>query len=153
MHRMPDTWRAQFVLRHLPAQGAWWLRERVENRVPTRFRTTIVEAREAAGRVALRLHDASNGSEHSLMVDHVISGSGYVIDVERLNFLHPELGRAIRRHQRAPALNAIFESSVSRLHFIGPASAMSFGPLFRFVVGAEYTARTVTSHLTFSSAS
>jgi hypothetical protein len=27
---------------------------------------------------------------------------------------------------------------------------MSFGPLFRFVVGAEYTARTVSKHLATS---
>jgi hypothetical protein len=28
-----------------------------------------------------------------------------------------------------------------------PASAMSFGPIFRFVVGAEYSARVVSAHL------
>ena len=31
------------------------------------------------------------------------------------------------------------------LRFMGPASAMSFGPLFRFVVGADYTAGIVSS--------
>ena len=81
------------------------------------------------------------------MVDHVIAGSGYVIDVERLDFLHPKLRSAIQCLERAPRLNATFEASVPGLHVIGPASAMSFGPLFRFVVGAEYTARTVSAHL------
>ena len=37
--------------------------------------------------------------------------------------------------------------SAPGLRFIGPSSAMSFGPLFRFVVGADYTARVVSSSL------
>ena len=89
----------------------------------------------------------NDGSERRLVVDHVIAGSGYDIDVERLEFIHPKLRCAIERLERAPRLNANFETSVSGLHFIGPASAMSFGPLFRFVVGAEYTARVVSAHL------
>jgi hypothetical protein len=28
-------------------------------------------------------------------------------------------------------------------HFIGPVSAMSFGPLFRFVIGSEYSVQSV----------
>ena len=100
-----------------------------------------------SGRVALELRFAKDGSECRLVVDHVIAGSGYDIDVERLEFIHPKLGCAIQRLARAPRLNATFETSVSGLHFIGPASAMSFGPLFRFVVGAEYSARVVSAHL------
>ena len=40
-----------------------------------------------------------------------------------------------------------FESSVRGLYFVGPMSAMSFGPLFRFVVGAEFTALTIADCL------
>ena len=148
MHRLPQAWRTRFVKNHLPPEGAWWLRERVENRVPIHIGTTVVEAREAAGRVALRLRNAKDGNERQLVVDHVIAGAGYDIDVERLEFLHPKLRCAIQRLERAPRLNATFETSVPGLRFIGPASAMSFGPLFRFVVGAEYTARIVSEHLT-----
>jgi hypothetical protein len=107
----------------------------------------VTGAREAAGRVALQLRHANDGSEGQLVVDHVIAGSGYDIDVERLEFIDRQLGCAIQRLERAPRLSANFETSVSGLHFIGPASAMSFGPLFRFVVGAEYTARVVSAHL------
>jgi thioredoxin reductase len=147
MHRLPQAWRTRFVKNHLPPEGAWWLRERVENRVPIHTGTTVVEAREAAGRVALRLRNAKDGNERQLVVDHVIAGSGYDIDVERLEFLHPKLRCEIQRLGRAPRLDATFETSVPGLRFIGPASAMSFGPLFRFVVGAEYTARIVSEHL------
>lgn len=148
MHRFPQAWRTRFVKNHLPPEGAWWLRERVENRVPIHNGTMVVEAREAAGRVVLRLRDAKDGSDRELVVDHVIAGTGYDINVERLEFLHPKLRCAIQRLERAPRLNDIFESSVPGLHFVGPASAMSFGPLFRFVVGAEYTARILSQHLT-----
>ncbi len=147
MHRAPATWRTRFVKNHLPAEGAWWLRDRVENRLPVHFGATIVEAREAAGRVALELRIANDGSKCELVVDHVIAGSGYDIDVDRLEFIHPQLRCAIERLEGAPRLNATFETSVSGLHSIGPTSAMSFGPLFRFVVGAEYTARVVSAHL------
>lgn len=146
-HRVPAAWRTRFVKNHLPAEGAWWLRDRVENRVPFHFGTTVVEARELDGRVALRLRGPGNGDERQLIVDRVVAGSGYDIDVERLEFLHPELRRIVQCIERAPRLDANFEASVPGLSFIGPASAMSFGPLFRFVVGTEYTSRIVAAHL------
>ncbi|MCP6756792.1 hypothetical protein NL533_34720, partial [Klebsiella pneumoniae] len=79
--------------------------------------------------------------------DHVISGTGYDLEVERLNFLHSALRGAIRRIGRAPSLDARFETSIPGLSIIGPSSAVSFGPLFRFVAGSEYTARVVASHV------
>ena len=146
MHRLPNEWRTRFVKNHLPAEGAWWLRDRVEQRVPIHLGTMVVEAREVAGRVALRLHTAKERSDRQLVVDHVIAGTGYDVDVERLDFLQPKLRSRIQRLERAPTLNATFETSVPGLRFIGPAAAMSFGPLFRFVVGAEYAARIISSH-------
>jgi FAD-dependent urate hydroxylase len=146
VHRMPSTWRKRFVRNHLPPEGAWWLRERVENRVPIHFGTTVIEARESAGRVALRLRIADDGSERQCVVDRIVCGTGYLIDVERLSFLDPVLRRAIDVVERAPKLSSSFETSVPGLHFMGPACAASFGPLFRFVVGAEYTARVVSAH-------
>jgi FAD-dependent urate hydroxylase len=145
-HRMPAHWRTRFVKRHLPPEGAWWLRERVEGRVPVHLTTAILEARETAGTVELRL-GVKNGGERRIKVDHVIAGTGYEIDVSRLSILDPKLLGVIERWGLAPKLNAKFEASVPGLHFIGPASAMSFGPLFRFVVGARYTAQTVSAHL------
>ena len=147
MHRVPNSWRTRFVKNHLPPEGAWWLRERVENRLPISVGISVVAARELDGRVALKLRAAKDGGERKLVVDHVIAGSGYVTDVDRLDFLAPNLRVAIQRLEEAPKLSGVFEASVPGLHFVGPASAMSFGPLFRFVVGAEYTARIVTAHL------
>jgi FAD-dependent urate hydroxylase len=148
MHRVPGPWRTRFVKSHLPAEGAWWLRDRVENIVPIHCNTAIVAAVEHGSRLALRLYEGRTGCERSIEVDHVIAGSGYAIDVERMSVLEPKLRARIQRLEAAARLNSVFESSVPGLHVIGPASAMSFGPLYRFVVGAEYTAETVAAHLT-----
>jgi cation diffusion facilitator CzcD-associated flavoprotein CzcO len=147
LHRLPANLRTCFVRNYLPPEGAWWLRERVEKRVPVHLGKTIIKAYEAGGRAALRLRDIKDGYENELLIDHVVAGTGYDIDVERLELLHPKLRRTIRRLGRAPKLNATFKSSAPGLYFIGPTSAMSFGPLFRFVVGAEYTARILSAHL------
>jgi FAD-dependent urate hydroxylase len=147
MHRLPDEWRLAFLKSHLPPEGAWWLRKRVENLMPVHLDTTVEEARDVDGRVVLRLRDAKDGKECQLVVDAVIAGTGYDIDVKRLDFLDPKLRGAIRRLGRAPKLASNFETSVPGLTIVGPASAMSFGPLFRFVAGTEYTSRIVSADL------
>jgi FAD-dependent urate hydroxylase len=147
IHHLPDAWRTRFVKNHLPPEGAWWLKERVTNQVPIKLEADIVEARSKQSGVELVIRDADSRKEHHLRVDHVIAGTGYAVDVERLSFLNLKLRSFIGRLGAAPRLNSVFETSVSGLHFIGPSSAMSFGPLFRFVVGAEYTVRVVSEHL------
>ena len=152
IYHLPDGWRSRFVNTHLAPGGAWWLRDRVEDRMPVHFGATVEAGNEARGRVALQLRVADDSRERQLIVDHVIAGTGYDIDVDRLVFLDPALRAAIHRLGRAPRLNAEFETSVLGLGVIGPASAMSFGPLFRFVAGSEYTARVVSASLASFSA-
>ena len=103
-HRLPMAWRTRFLKNYLPPEGAWWLRERVENLVPVHFETNVVEAREVAGRVTLRFRVANDGSERCITVDHVIAGSGYEMDVERLAFLDPKLRGTIDCRAGAPKL-------------------------------------------------
>jgi len=146
MHPMPAKWRIDFVKKHLPAEGAWWLRDRVENKIPIHFGVTVAKTLENNARVLLELRH-KDGSRSQLVVDHIIAGSGYDVNVDRLEFLGAKVRSAIERLERAPRLNASFGTSVPGLYFIGPASAMSFGPLFRFVVGAEYSVRVLAAHL------
>ncbi len=153
MHRIPSCWRARFVKQHLPPEGAWWLRERVEKHVPIHCRTTVLGAHEKSDKVVLELSTNGSTVTQNLIVDHVVSGTGYHIDVEQLDYLEPSLREEIKCYERAPRLNAKFESSARGLRFIGPASAMSFGPLFRFVVGADYTAKTVAADLALAASS
>jgi hypothetical protein len=97
--------------------------------------------------VELDLHDHDTAAARQLIVDYVVAGTGYDVDVTRLDFLDVDLRKAIRCANGAPILTAAFETSIPGLRFIGPISAGSFGPLFRFVVGAEYTAKVVSRHL------
>jgi hypothetical protein len=145
VHHLPDGMRTKFVSKHLPPEGAWWLRDRVDGKVETLTHTSVASAREDAGKVVLSLR--GNGTQTERRFDHVIAGTGFRIDVDRLDFIDAALRAEIDRVMTSPRLDARFESSVAGLHFIGPAAAMSFGPLFRFVVGAEHTARTLASHL------
>jgi cation diffusion facilitator CzcD-associated flavoprotein CzcO len=147
LHRMPDTFRTRFVKTHLPAEGAWWLRERFDNKIPVQLGTEVIDARETCCGVALTVHDAAQQTTREMTFDHVVAGSGYTVDVDRLKFLDETLREKIARLERSPKLDSTFESSVPGLRFVGAASAMSFGPLFRFVVGADYTARTIAKHL------
>jgi thioredoxin reductase len=147
MHRLPASWRTRFVRSHLPAEGAWWLKDRVEGVVPIHCNAVVLAAREHDGRLQLQLRDTGTQRERRWDVDHVIAGSGYIVDVERMTILDPALRRGIRRLEAAPYLNRVFETSVPGLHMVGPSAAMSFGPLYRFVVGAEYTAQTIAAHL------
>jgi len=80
-------------------------------------------------------------------VDFVIAGTGYDADVSRLKFLDPEILGRIDRIERAPTLSVNFESSVPGLYFTGPLSFMCFGPLFRFVTGAEVASRRLARRL------
>jgi hypothetical protein len=115
--------------------------------VPVHPETVIIDAFEREGQAVLRVQTGKDSREHELIADNVIAGTGYDLGVDRLEFLEQSLRSSIARVERAPRLNAAFETSVPGLHFIGPSSAMSFGPLFRFVVGADYAARVVSTIL------
>jgi hypothetical protein len=146
-HRMPNDWRDRFNSSYFPPEGAWWLRDRVENRLPIDVGAAVLEAAAMGSGVRLKLRDSRDGSERCLDVDHVIAGTGYDISVQRLEFLDSKLRQSIECVGNSPKLKANFESSEPGLHFVGPVSLASFGPLFRFVAGADYTARMVSNHM------
>jgi FAD-dependent urate hydroxylase len=148
-HLLPDDRRVRLTKKHLGPWGAWWVRERVEGRVPVVGNVEIASAREDCSRLRVRLRQR-DGREREVAIDHVVCGTGYVADVSRLSFLTPDLQSRIRRIERAPRLTRKFESSVPGLYFIGQAAALSFGPLFRFVAGAQYAAPTVARHIASS---
>ncbi len=146
MHHLPDDRRVPFTRTHLGPGGAWWLRERVEGKFPIHERSAVLSATATGGKVRLRVREDGSG-ECDILTDHVIAGTGYEVDVDRIGFMNPDLAREVRRIERAPRLSRHFESSVRGLYFIGPASAFSFGPLFRFVAGAAYATPVVARHL------
>ena len=146
VYTLPRERRTRFVKRYLGPASPWWLKDRVLGKVPIHVRHEVVEASNASQRVQIKMRDGE-GNLKKVEVDFVIAGTGYDANVSRLKFLDPEILDRIHRTERAPTLNINFESSVPGLHFIGPISFMCFGPLFRFVTGAEVTARRLARHL------
>jgi cation diffusion facilitator CzcD-associated flavoprotein CzcO len=146
VHMLPLERRTRFVKRYLGPASPWWIKDRVLGKVPIHVRHEVVEVGTAGQRVQLKVRNGE-GSLRNVEADFVIAGTGYDANISRLKFLDPEISARIGRIERAPRLNINFESSVPGLHFTGPLSFMCFGPLFRFVTGAEVTARRLASHL------
>jgi pyruvate/2-oxoglutarate dehydrogenase complex dihydrolipoamide dehydrogenase (E3) component len=114
--------------------------------VPIHTRSTVVAAEPAGRRVRLRVQ-VEGHADRNLEVDHVISGTGYVPNLDKLEYLDADLRRRMRRVELGPSLSMNFESSVPGAYFVGPVSAFCFGPLTRFVCGAAYAAPALARHL------
>jgi thioredoxin reductase len=145
LYFVPEQRRVRFVRGYLGAAAPWWIVDRVQGLVRIAERTTVVRAERAGHGVRLTVRGPDG--ERTIDVDCVIAGTGYVPDVDRLPYLDDDLRRRIQRLERGPALSMNFESSVRGAYFLGPITAMTFGPLFRFVCGAKYSAPALATHL------
>ena len=121
------------VLSTRPA-GARWLRERLHG-VPISTSTTVASAVSVNGNLKLTLSDSS-----TRIVDHVLLGTGYRVNVTRYSFLSSSILQQLRMVDGFPCLGSAFESSVPGLHFLGAPAAWSYGPLMYFISGTKYAA-------------
>ncbi|MBO0703702.1 MAG: NAD(P)/FAD-dependent oxidoreductase [Candidatus Dormibacteraeota bacterium] len=145
-HLLSDERRVRLTRTHLGPLGAWWLRPRFEGRVTVRPGCQLMEVDSSGSGLCLSVRNGEGGLER-LEADHVLCGTGYEVDVDRHEVLDEEIKRRVRRIERAPRLTRHFETSVPGLYFVGNGAAFSFGPLFRFVAGAAYTAPALSRHL------
>ena len=143
---LPGNARTTIVRRHLGPKSGWPMKARLDAGVRVLLSTSLESASEVDGRVKLVLR-AADGTRTELLTDHVAAATGYAPAVERLRFMSEGLRSAIRTHDGAPVLNGGFETSVDGLYIVGPAAVDSFGPLMRFMVGAEYVAPVVAKRL------
>jgi hypothetical protein len=132
--RMPKRLQPTIAYRCIQPAGAAWLVPRLTE-VPITIERTVTAAVPENGRVRLTLDD-----EHNRVVDHVLLGTGYRIDVTGYRFLSEQLAGSLAVVNGYPVLGPGLESSVPGLHFLGAPAAMSFGPIMRFVVGTRYAA-------------
>jgi pyridine nucleotide-disulfide oxidoreductase len=146
LHFVPERRRLRFVKGYLGPAAPWWIMPRVQGVVPILVRTTVVGAERHGDRIRLTVNEPGRG-ERTMEVDHVIAGTGYGSEVDRLTYLDEDFRRRVRRVERAPWLSMNFESSVRGAYFVGPIAALCFGPLFRFVAGAKYAAPALARHL------
>ena len=145
-HALPPDLRLQIVSTWLGPAGGWYMRERIVGKVACIEGYAPQAADVSGNQVYLRLSRA-DGSQRVIATDHVIAATGYKIDVARIGVIAEELRAEIKAVAGFPVLSRDFESSVGGLYFVGPAAALSFGPMFRFVFGARYTARRLARHL------
>jgi cation diffusion facilitator CzcD-associated flavoprotein CzcO len=130
--------RRNWVFQHLPSAFQF----------PIMLGCTIREAVPERRGVHVRFNEQQQG-DGEFVTDHIIAGTGFRVDVDRLTFLSAGLRAQLRRIAGAPTLSLFFESSVPGLYFVGLTAANSFGPMLRFVLGTDFTARRISSHVTW----
>lgn len=145
-HRMPQALRLRATKRHLGPAPGWFMRERIEGRVPSLLEQEVLDASVDGKRVVLSLRHA-DGTRQKITCDHVVAATGYRPSMRKLPFLAEELRKMVAAVQYTPILSDVFESSVDGLYAVGPLAANSFGPLMRFMVGAEFAAPRLANHL------
>jgi cation diffusion facilitator CzcD-associated flavoprotein CzcO len=143
---LPGQVRLTIIRRHLGPAAGYTMRARFDAGVGVALDENIEQASEHDGRVRLILRKP-DGSKREVLTDHVIAATGYYPKVSSVPFLSEGLRSAIRTHAEMPMLSTRFESSVSGLYFVGLPAVNSFGPLMRFMVGAEYAAPRVAREL------
>jgi cation diffusion facilitator CzcD-associated flavoprotein CzcO len=135
--RLQDRW-APWAVR--PAVAVW-LKERTVG-LPVRLGRFPVETRVERERLRVRFDD---GSER--VVDHVVLGTGYRIDVRRYPFFSAGLLEGVDIVNGHPRLGEGFETSLPGLHIVGAPAAWSFGPLMKFVAGTEFASPALRSRI------
>jgi cation diffusion facilitator CzcD-associated flavoprotein CzcO len=143
--RLPLHKRDRIVRTSWGPSGAWWLKQRVVEKFPVLTSHELSHVVERNGKLELSVQTA--GATVRFETDHIIAATGYKVDLKRLPFLDKTLQSEIKAFDGSPRLNAAFESSVTGLHFVGVASAQSFGPVMRFVYGAKHAAAILTRHV------
>jgi len=145
-YHMPKDFRVMVVRKHLGPAPGWTSREEVERHVPVVLGSQVASAREVNGRAEVVL-TMKDGPAKTIRADHVVSATGYRVDLRRLNFLAPELLARMTQVEHTPVLSRQFESSIPDLYFVGSTAANSFGPLLRFACGAEFASGRLSRHL------
>ena len=93
VHFLPERRRLRFVKGYLGPAAPWWIKDRVDGIVPIFTRSTVVAAEPVGRRVRLKVQVEGQG-ERALEVDHVISGTGYVPNLDRLEYLDGQISAA-----------------------------------------------------------
>ena len=142
----PEDLRVKLVRITLGPAAGWTSKKMFVGIVPALTGMTPERAEVTGSKVRLTVRSA-DGSLKDVTVDHVITGTGYKVNLDRLQFLSPEIRREIRLTQSSPALSGEFESSLPGLYFVGLPAAHTFGPVMRFAFGARFAAQRVSKAL------
>jgi FAD-dependent urate hydroxylase len=130
-----ELWRRK----SLTPNGTRWLEPRLRNVRATCLQVSKIHIRGKT--VTLQLSDGSFRE-----VDHILLATGYRVDITKYKFLVPDvIAKLATIEPGIPNLGPAFESSIKGLHFLGAPAVQSYGPLMRFIAGADFAARSVAS--------
>jgi len=135
---LPERARRSLSARVLRSGGSPWIREFVERSVRISEKNTITNVEQASGSLVVRLTDGTVRE-----VDQVLIACGYRFDLDRLSFLSPSARARIATRNGWPVIDRFFRSSDPNIFFVGYAAEDRFGPVSRFVIGADFAASRV----------
>lgn len=138
---VPLKLRDKIRVRAVRPAGSRWLPDRL-SKVKIFTSVSLQRVSVIQNRLQLVLDDGSDR-----IVDHVLCGTGYRVDVSRYAFLSPEILGSLTQFDGYPRLMRGFSTSVPGLHFIGAPAARTFGPLLYFVAGTEFASKELTAEL------
>ncbi len=139
---LPAGLKRRLTERLLRPGGSPWLRPLVEGNVKLSERCTVTRVEKTSEGLVVELSDGSQRE-----VDEVIIACGYRFDLDRLTFLAPELRARIAIRDGWPVLDRFFRSTDQRVQFVGYPAEGRFGPVSRFVLGADFAATRVAESL------
>ena len=145
-YRLPENLRLRAIESHMHPAGGFFMRDKVEGAIPQLLGRTIKTATVRDGKVELSVADRS-GREETVVSDHVIAATGYEPDMRKVPFLDEKLIKRISPAKAVTPLSDTFETRVKGLFAMGLPAMRSFGPLMRFMVGAEFAAPRVAQAL------
>ena len=145
-YRLPQNLKRRAIDSHMHPAAGWFMREKVEGTIAMSLGRSLTGAKAGNGRATLTLTNRA-GETEALSFDHVIAATGYKMDMRRVPFLPQSLVARMAEADGTPILSDSFETPVPKLYAVGPAALESFGPLMRFMVGAEFAAPRVASRL------
>jgi len=142
--RLPEEMRVRKARTVLGPAGAWWLKDRVDGVIDV-FAAHELRGAAAKGSGVRLLVDGPDRS--TVDADHVIAGTGFRIDLTRLDFLPKSLLAGISMLNGYPVVSRAGETSVPGLYFAGAPAAVSLGPSVRFIAGTHNIARQMARSL------
>ena len=142
---LPERLRLEIVEKSLGPSAGWFVKDKMAQ-VPSLLGYTPRSAEIQGRNVCLHLR-AADGSERTVVTQHIIAATGYKVNLNRLTFLSSTMRSQFEVVKGSPVLSSNFESSVPGIYFVGLAAATSFGPVMRFAFGAGFAARRLTETL------
>jgi len=143
---LPEKTRHRIVANALGPSPGWVMTARVPGKVQILGGMRLISAEVVNDRVNLTTK-ASDGAIGNFTVDHIVAATGYRVDVNQMSILDEAIKKNLRTSQGSPILSENFESTVPGLYFVGLASAVTFGPVMRFVAGSGFTSRKLSRRL------